>query len=1084
MLRLVTGRNRLLSGALSESVSVALQSGEDTLSVVVPKQLTLETEMALLDGLQLQGSFRLRVLSPERLCGLIFDAAGRPEGARVDERGRAMLLSRAMKNLESELSLYRGAQGRRGFVARAAKQVEIFRQAGLTPEDVRGLAAAETGTLRRKLEDIAVILAAYEGKIAGRYEDGEGELRLAAQRAGDAGFLHGARLWFYGFDLMPPTLHGLIAAVSEFAETTVFLPLEGENAPDEELFRPLRASARRLVRMARERNARVAFESVRDDQPRSESLRLLSSGLFAYPAVSRGGTPAGVQLFEARSVREEARFAAALARRLARARGWRYRDVRVLVPSLDAYRQPLREAFAACDVPAFMAESRPCARHPLCECLLTALSMLARGARDTDLHACLASGCLPVPARDADRLRNYAVSYGLRAGAFFHPLRRGPAALVEALEGVRAAAMAPLVALRDRLRAAKTLRDQLEAVFLFLEDIQAGEKSAARQQALCEAGLFEEAGEEAQVWNRLIGALDQMAELLGEKRLPLAEVAERLAEALDAAVVKPLPQSGDAVLVQEENKLSMRPAKAVLLLGQVERAAGAQDALLSDRQLEAVSVRAERYVGLTPSEAARARLFYIKSGLEMATEYVCVSYPLAGVDGAAERSGPLVAQLRRVFPDLRSRGGVSGDTGAERMLLEAPRAALERVAASLSGGAAPAEREALRALAILPETHEKLQRLLGALDLRAAADRLQPQTARKIYGGLRAASVSRLETFAACPFSHFMRYGLKPEIVEPYALTPRDEGVFFHDAVRGFLGEVMDGGDLDPERAAARMERVAETLLAPLREGPLGQTALSRAEERRLKGVARTAARLIVDQLADSHFRPVGLEVRFGEDDADACLRVGTGGDCALYGAIDRVDEWSDEGGAFVRVMDYKRGSKPFNLVEACAGLQLQLLVYLAAAARMRGARPAGAFYFRMDEGYVLTPETSPEAVETLRRKALRMDGPALDDASARAALSSQPALFYKSGAPLRQEALDRLLQRALSMASRHVDGIRAGEAAPSPARVGKSGACRFCDWRRACLFDESVDRARVRRLDAEGRAAIEALESAPEERG
>ena len=56
----------------------------------------------------------------------------------------------------------------------------------------------------------------------------------------------------------------------------------------------------------------------------------------------------------------------------------------------------------------------------------------------------------------------------------------------------------------------------------------------------------------------------------------------------------------------------------------------------------------------------------------------------------------------------------------------------------------------------------------------------------------------------------------------------------------------------------------------------------------------------------------------------------------------------------------------------AYAGLQLQLLIYLAAAAKKRGALAAGAFYFRMDEGYILTPETDPAAVAELRRKALR----------------------------------------------------------------------------------------------------------------
>ena len=275
MLRLLAGRNRTLGGALLREVGAALQTGEDALRVVVPKQLTLETELALLEGLCLQGSFRLRVLSPERLCGLIFDAAGRPEGTRVDDRGRVMLVSRAMKALEGELTLYRGAQTRRGFALRAAKQVAVFRQAGRGPEEVRAWAGEERGSLARKLEDVAAILAAYEKELAGRFEDGEGELTLAAERAAGAAFLRGARLWFYGFDMMPPTLHGLIAAVSAMGEATTMLPLEADRrARDEDVFRPLRASAMRLVKAARMRNVEVVFAEAGEGEPLPDELRL------------------------------------------------------------------------------------------------------------------------------------------------------------------------------------------------------------------------------------------------------------------------------------------------------------------------------------------------------------------------------------------------------------------------------------------------------------------------------------------------------------------------------------------------------------------------------------------------------------------------------------------------------------------------------------------------------------------------------------------------------------------------------------------------------------------------------------------
>ena len=129
-----------MEAALVEVLRRAMAGNAGTHVVVVPKQLTLQTERTLLDALELQGSFRLQVLSPERLCGRIFEAAGQPEGVRVDERGRVMLVRTAIRECGDSLRLYRGAEHRRGFPDRCARQLELIRQAGLTPERLRACA--------------------------------------------------------------------------------------------------------------------------------------------------------------------------------------------------------------------------------------------------------------------------------------------------------------------------------------------------------------------------------------------------------------------------------------------------------------------------------------------------------------------------------------------------------------------------------------------------------------------------------------------------------------------------------------------------------------------------------------------------------------------------------------------------------------------------------------------------------------------------------------------------------------------------------------------------------------------------------
>ena len=1141
MLEISTGRNYLLAPALLEGVRAALNEGEGTVYVVVPKQLTLQTELDLLAGLNLRGSFRLQILSPERLCSRIFDAAGRPEGTRVDERGRVMLARAAAKSAHDGLTLYKGAEQRRGFSERAARQLELVRQAGLSPKELSEMADTQAGVLAYKLRDLARLLEEYEKLIEGRFQDGEAEFAAAVERAKNAEFLRESRFWFFGFDLMPPPLHDLIVAVAaECPCVNVLFPLQNDPlARDADVFLPLQASFERLCARAKEMNValhRTRLEPDKGSPARHPELVHLEREIYSWPAQvwksahdgqkksASGGqekpaAPRAIQLAVRKNPAEEAAFVAALARRLAQTRGFKWNDMLVLCADMEAYSRPLTEAFAAYGVPVFLSTSRPASRHALAECLITALSAAATGFRTDDVLTLMRTGYMDIEPDEADRFANYITQHGLRGKNFLRPLTRGEQSLCEALEPVRTRLVAPLEKLQNGLKEAQTLRDQLTAVFGFLTDISAYEKSLARQKQLQETGLRQLAGEEAQVWARILGALDQMDALMGEKCLARRELMQLLKESLEAAIIKPLPQSGDAVSAQPLDRITAKRARAVFLVGLTDRVAGGDEGLLSDAQRGVLAQLSGRYVGLSAMDTARTRRFYLKTALGMATDYVCFTYPLSGADDAAERPHPVIGAVREIFPGLTERGGVSADEGLDQMLRGAPDAAVRHLARALTGGAgdnaavnAGADVSALAALSALPDAHEALGRLQGAMDRKKAVDSLSRTTAKELYGAISRASITRLEKFAACPFAHYVQYGLVPEVVEPYQLTARDEGDFYHDAVRAFLA--AHGRDL-PEMSAgeaeAAMGDLADRLLDELALGPLGESAVSRAERRRLRATACTAAGTLRDHLSGSSFVPGAVEVRFSESDARLILKA-EGGDCVLEGRIDRIDvapaieDEEDEedlvaaaekagnpgeaekaenagnaensaGGEipaqkttspYVRVIDYKRGNRAPDPTELLNGLQLQLPVYLGAAMRASKAESAGAYYFRVDEGLVTTQSSDANEVEDARRKQLRMNGILPRGAGVLRAMADDPARVLKgvsaSGAPLAssvsadREGFDLIIAGALGRAKEHIEGIRAGLAAVSPARTRKFDPCAWCSWRAACLRDESLD--------------------------
>ncbi len=125
-----------------------------------------------------------------------------------------------------------------------------------------------------------------------------------------------------------------------------------------------------------------------------------------------------------------------------------------------------------------------------------------------------------------------------------------------------------------------------------------------------------------------------------------------------------------------------------------------------------------------------------------------------------------------------------------------------------------------------------------------------------------------------------------------------------------------------------------------------------------------------------------------------------------LIGTVDRADEWVEEDGTrWVRVVDYKTGTKKLDLKEVYCGLDCQMLLYLFSltrdpSGRFTGAEPAGVLYLLADPA----PET------TTREKAARsveyqLDGLVRDEQKVFDAMDADETgrylpFGYRNGAP------------------------------------------------------------------------------------
>lgn len=89
--------------------------------------------------------------------------------------------------------------------------------------------------------------------------------------------------------------------------------------------------------------------------------------------------------------------------------------------------------------------------------------------------------------------------------------------------------------------------------------------------------------------------------------------------------------------------------------------------------------------------------------------------------------------------------------------------------------------------------------------------------------------------------------------------------------------------------------------------------------------------RQLAAEFAQSEFEPVRYElpIRQGGEVAPLELMLENGVRVSVEGIVDRVDLMEKDGKKYVRVVDYKSGSKNFQLDDVYYGLNLQMLIYL-----------------------------------------------------------------------------------------------------------------------------------------------------------
>lgn len=1079
MLEFVLGRAG--AGKTTHLRERLVKSGAGQAILLVPEQYTFESERAILAEYGVEAANRVKVYSFTRLAEAAFLRYGGGAGKRLSEGGRRILMTLAVEGCLDRLELFEKSAASGKLTETMLTAVGELKLCGISADAMREVSGrvAET-SLTQKLREIALIYDAYEALVAQTYLDPLDDLtRLDALLKLHPDFFDGAFVAVDAFDGFTVQEYRVLTHALQRAEHVAVSLCTGDlDTSKRDLFSPVRRTAERLMRLARENGVPVAAPTRLNElhRFRNGGLRAVEASLALGEGALQAVAAGNVRVLEAISPYEEAEQVAAEIRELILSGAWRYGDISILCRNGERYTRLMSAALRRWDIPAFISEERSVDAEPIMRFVLSALDAVTGGWRSDAVLSMLKTGLTDLSAEEIASLENYIFTWRLNGRAAWQsPFEKHPDGYGRPMDEEAAAALTELNALRERVvsplvRFSAALRgstgeEAARAVYTLLTDYRIDETLPVFCRELENAGRPDLAAAQERLWDLLMAVLDQMAGVLGARETDGAVFGNLLREIVKNESVYNIPQTVDAVTFGTADHIRQSAPRAVFLLGAVQGEfplIPTPGGVFSDAERRAL-LAAELPLTDTLEDQMLQERFLAYSAACSASERLYISYP-ASAEKEVKTPSELVRGAQIALPGLI----VEKAKGAE-FLANAPEAAFSQMA-SLFHENTTASATLRAVFAAQPDFAGRIGALGG--EDRMGAARVSAENAGALFGRGRIFSASQIETYHRCKFQYFCRYAVGAKERRPAELDALEYGSLMH-----YLFEQIIG-DKEEDVTALSKEALEEKVLLCIRryadENMGGFLTLSAREQYRFSRMARTAVTLIshvAEELKVSRFRPRYFELPLSYGTEFPPLRIPTkDGYASVGGVVDRVDVYESGEGTFVRVVDYKTGRKDFRLSDVLSGLSLQMLVYLAALTENTAANPAGVLYMPS----FLTPVSSDkteiaEALLQEAEKGLRMNGVVLNNTEIARAMEADlkgrfiPVTQLKSGA-LRQNgslldepALQLVMQYVKRLIATMAETLLSGDVAAQPLQQSVN-ACAWCPYTAVCGSERAAD--------------------------
>ncbi len=1074
--------------------------GEQKIYIITPEQFSFTAEKKLLEIIGRDAIINAEVINFNRIATRIFTEIGGLTKTHLSKCGRVMLIYDILIKNKNKLNFLSCGEKNISVVLNAINEFKKHNITDLEPV----ISGVQDEYLKIKLNDLHILYSAFEESIKNKYIDENDVLSILARELEDSKMFDNTLVYideFLGFTSQEyDVIREILKKADKVSVALTTDVKEDENLdmlnPNDIFYEP-KKTASKLIKKAREARVEVEKSIFFKEAYRfkNSELKFIEKNIDKLVLSTEYTKKVeNVNVFLSKNSYSEVEFLARSILKLVREYGYEYNDISVITKNMDNYSSLIKAIFAKFNIPVFIDENADMNDNLIAKFIVSILDIIDKNWDHEAIFNYMKNPFSGYKPSDVFLLEKYVIKWGIKNKKWLEKWNFDDRDTVK-LEAMRNKFVSKILQLKDSCKKKaentqeKNLKNQsygakilTKALYLFLIEDGLEERVNKEILELEKKGLIELANEYKACIQSIFNVFDEIVMIFDAQEIGFNRYKELLKIGFENVSTGKIPAVLDNVVVGDIDRSKSHKVKVLFLIGLndgVFPASAKNEGFLNDEDRNILKNMGLELASDTFEQLYQEQ-FNVYKAFSIAEEKLILTYVSSDKEGKALRPSSLINKIKKFFPLLE----IDSDVVERKSEITLEKDTFEELLMNLRKF-----QDGEKIDKIWFEVYNwfdnskkwkgHLKKALDGLEYTNLSETLNYENINKLYGDTLKTSVSRLEQYRSCPFSYYLKYGLKLQEEQELSLKPIDTGSFMHEVIDEFFKEYQDIylREVSDEEIEKSIYDIIDRKLALPKNYIFNSTPKFMNMTLRLKKVIANSIKYIVYQLKNSSFKILGNELEFkeGKDYPPIELELESGEKVEITGKIDRVDIAKLDDNQYIRIVDYKSSVKNIDLNKVVNGLQIQLLTYLDSITKIEDVLPAGVMYFNLIEPMLKEGKNlTDEEIEAKIRSQFKMKGLILADVKivrmmdnrlqtgksdiiAAEISSKDEKLSERGGNPITAEEFEKLQRQVMKTIKEISTEILKGKIDIKPYKNGKKTPCEYCSYRSICRFNTNI---------------------------